>query len=106
MIIRSDNNLEIYQMLEEKGKLMRTYENDSVVAFEDENDYCLVIFCLQNKNFTSFFVKDHIRANALPELKETIEMDEHLSTSIKDMAVDLINDMIADTAIFRFYDAH
>ena len=107
MIIQSTDNTYIYNLLEKADMRISDFTADQVKGFENENDFCLVIYSAVNKNIVSFVAKDYIMQNELMALKEAVEANEDISSELLYDALDIINDIMADTAVFRFYlDAH
>lgn len=107
MIIISTDNTQIYCLLEKADMPISDFTIDQVKGFEIENDFCIVIYSAESKNFVSFVAKDYVRENAMMALKEAVEISENIPSGLLDDTMDIINAMMADTAIFRFYfDAH
>jgi hypothetical protein len=108
MISFSNNNTEIYSLLEEKEKLFKDFETDHVLGFDDGDDFYLIIYQAHNRDFLMWKVTGVRQSNAeMIMLDEEVEAYEGLSVSVQENAMQLIEDRIICGGGNQFYfDAH
>jgi hypothetical protein len=109
MISFSENNTEIFGMLEAKGQLPADFDADSVYAFDVDEDLCLIMYAGSARDFYLFTAHNYRHECAVLEelLEELVEADLHVSVSLLDEATALVEEKIRSQDSSRFYfDAH
>jgi len=108
---QSDDNTEIYYLLEKCGQLPADFSIDKVIAFDFKDDFCIVFYNAQDRNFILFKAQNYIQtADALPHLLNEI-MDysaaADFNPSLIDEAIKCIENKMHSKNNSRFYfDAH
>ncbi len=106
----SSNNTEIYYLLEKANVLFSDFMIDHVVAFDHEDDFLVVIYTHENRNFTSFVAENYLQySDALPSLLgEVQEYDiTIISVFLIEEGIKLIENKMHSKNNARFYfDAH
>lgn len=107
--VSNDNNF-IYSFLEKTEQLPVDFYSDKVLAFDSEDDFCIVFYVSINRNFICFTAANYLQDNnALICLMEVIQEDstEQLSIKLINEALQLIEDKMYSKNNSRFYfDAH
>jgi len=110
MITILENNEEIYSLLEHTENLFTDFSLDKVLAFENEDDFCVVLYASSNRNFRAFIAAAYLQqTEALPVLLETIQEypQENVSAALLEEAAKMVEDKMHSQNNSRFYfDAH
>ena len=106
----SENNIEIYQLLEKAGMLFSDFSIDKIIAFDDGDDFHIVIYSAASRNFILFTAKDYIQdVNSFPDIINLIQeySNSEISSSLFDQSIKLIeNQMHSKNNSRFFFDAH
>jgi hypothetical protein len=110
MVIVSEKNTEIYFQLEKNNLLPPSFASDSVIAFDLEDDFCIVFFSASKRSFLSFTAKDYLQiTDSLPDLLNAVMefSTEVFSPALFDKAIKYIENKMQSKNNFRFFfDAH
>ena len=110
MIVISEDNIKIYQLLENAEELFTDFSIDKVIAFDQEDNFHIVIYSAVSRNFISFTAKDFIQnTNAFPDLINSIQefSNSAVHSSLLEQAVKLTeNKMHSKNNSRFFFDAH
>jgi hypothetical protein len=110
MITTSQDNTEIYYLLEKNQQLPSVFSIDKVIAFNEEDDFCVVFFSAETRNFISFTAKDYLQiVDSLPNLLN--EIMDHLTNKFHPTMIDeaikcVENKMNSKNNSRFFFDAH
>ena len=109
VLISTDNSL-IYALLEKVELVLNDFHTDKVIAFDDEDDFCIVIYTSSNRNFICFKALNYLQHNdALIHLLDKIQ--EHsfveVDPGLIDEALQLTEQKLHSKNNSRFFfDAH
>ncbi len=107
---KTEDNTEIYNLLENCGHLPTDFSKDKVISFDCSDDFYIIFFTANDRNFTSFKAKNYIQVvDALPHLlNEIMDCAENEPYSLLiDEAIRCIENKIHSKNSARFYfDAH
>lgn len=107
---QSEDNTEIYYLLEKCGQLPADFSIDKVIAFDCDDDFYIVFYTSKDRNFSLFKAIDYIQVtDALPHLLNEIMdyTDADLYSLLVDEAIKYIENKIHSKNNARFYfDAH
>ena len=107
--ISTDNNL-IYALLEKSGQLQKDFHSDKVIAFDNEDDFCIVIYSSNSRNFFCFKAQNYLQENdALIHLLDAIQdySFTDISSFLIDDALQIIENKLLTKNNSKFYfDAH
>ena len=110
MIKLSVDNEFIYSFLEKKMQLPLAFETDKVYDFDDNDDYCLIIYISSCRDFVFFKIENYLQDNnALVELMEAVQefSNEAFSIVLKNQTCRLIENKLHSNNNSRFFfDAH
>ena len=109
MIQVSENNLEIYQLLEKSGQLFLDFSIDKLIAFDEEDDFHIVIYSATSRIFILFTAKNCMQdTNVLPDLINSIqEYSNSAIYSLIEQSIRLVeNKMHSKNNSRFFFDAH
>ena len=110
MISTSNDNEQIYFLLEASGNLFSDFSMDRVLAFDREDDFCVVVYSSAGRNFLAFTAKDHLQqTDALPALLGAIQehSQDRAAAALLEQAAKLVEDRMHSKNNSRFYfDAH
>ncbi len=106
----STDNTHIYNLLEEANELFPDFKSDRVVAFDFENDFNVVLYTSESRNFVSYIAENYLQeAEELPALIQLVQdfPGPGCSKYLLNEAVRLIEDKLNSQNNSRFYfDAH
>lgn len=107
MIVVSEDNSEIYSLLERCEKLFTDFSIDHILLFDHEDDCILVIYEALNRSFKAFKARDYQQdVNALPELLAVVN-DLVGSEALIGESIRLVESKMHSSDNHRFYfDAH
>lgn len=104
-----DNEI-IYSFLEKKMQLPLSFETDKVYDFDDNEDYCLIIYISSCRDFIFFKIENYLQDNnVLIELMEAIQefSTDNFSIVLKNEAIRLVENKLHSKNNSRFFfDAH
>lgn len=107
--IFTDNSL-IYALLEKTEMLLHDFHSNKVIAFDDEDDFCIVIYTSNNRNFICFKALNYIQQNdALIHLLDKIQEYSFVEVDygLIDEAIQLTEQKLHSKNNSRFFfDAH
>ena len=110
MIHSSVNNSEIYVLLEKNEQMLVDFSIDKVIAFDEEDDFHIVIYSAESRNFLLFTAKECVHdTNAFPELINCLQeySDSSFHSSLLAYALKLSENRMHSKNISRFFfDAH
>ena len=97
MIHQSTNNSEIYKLLENANQLAIDFSLDKVIAFDYEDDFCIVIYSAASRNFILFTAKNYIQdVNSFPDIINFIQEFSNLeiNASLLEESIKLIENQM------------
>ncbi len=106
----SENNTAIYYLLESSGNLPVDFTMDKVIAFEHYDNFYIIFFLAQKRDFIAFTAHDFLQItdslpNLLNEIMDYSVVDIH--SSMIDVAIKYIeNKMHSKNNSRFFFDAH
>ena len=105
----TDNNL-IFALLEKSEQLPKDFHSDKVIAFDNEDDFCIVIYTSNNRNFICFTAQNYLQENdALIHLLDKIQEYSFadVPSRLIDEALQIIENKMHTKNNSKFYfDAH
>ncbi|MCW3083795.1 MAG: hypothetical protein JWP12_1161 [Bacteroidetes bacterium] len=106
----STDNTHIYNLLENADQLFPDFNSDHAVAFDLEDDFNVVLYTSESRNFVSYIAENYLQqADELPALIQLVQdfPDPGCSTFLLNEAIRLIEDKLHSKNNSRFYfDAH
>lgn len=109
MINVINGNLSVYFLLEKANLLFEDFSIDHVICFDQDDDFCVVIYTAEKRNFNALIAKNYLQNNdSLPELTGiTYEMSGSISEKLIEKAVGFIEDKmhVKNNSCF-YFDAH
>ena len=107
--IITDNSF-IYTLLEHAEQLPNDFTLDKVLAFDLEDDFCLVLYTSADRNFVCFKTINYLQeSNTLIDLQDKVQeyfIDTINATQINE-SLQIIENKIHSKNSYRFYfDAH
>ena len=110
MISYSKDNTAIYNFLEKAEKLLVDFSIDKVISFDNEDDFCIVIYTAKSRNFILFEAKNYLQEiNCLPELINILHeySNPDIKSSLVELSINHIENQMHSQNNFRFFfDAH
>src|ERR1700749_875094 len=90
MITISEDNNEVYDLLEKAGQMYLDFSIDKVTGFDHEDNFYIVIYLSNSRNFVLFAAKDPVKnINTFPELINIIQeySDTKIASALLERAV-------------------
>jgi hypothetical protein len=110
MIAVSADNVKIYGLLEAKALLPLNFHQGQVIDFDEDEDYCLVVFSSVNRNFILFRAENYLeKADTLVELSELLQENRMpgFSRDLMEKAARRVEEKLHSKNNSRFFfDAH
>jgi hypothetical protein len=109
MISVSKDSLQIYELLERSGNMMTGFSKDSLLMFDFEDDFYLIMYISAARKFVSFQTGNCGKLkDTLMSLIESVQdqSDPSISASQRDEAIRLIENKLHLNNDHFFFDAH
>lgn len=105
----TDNEL-IYALLEKSSQLPREFNLNKVFCFDDNDDFCLVVYTSSSRNFILFRAENYIQnKDILVDLLESVQTFSfgNYGDELQNEAIRLIENKLHSKNNSRFFfDAH
>ena len=109
MVNISTDNTIIYSILEKANALPVRFDLDNVLAFDQEDDFYVIIYLSDSRNFICFSISDYLQdSNKFIYMQQVVESSEKgIPFGLIEEALQLIeNKMLTKNNNSYYFDAH